>query len=135
MKSVYLIFIIIIFSCNHLTQRTKSDLCFSSDFSKQVEKVSLNDTGRIRKLNGRFIQIEGYLTYEFENVALYPIKWSESTKALWLNFSDTIIKNREDLMTINYKAVAVIGKVNILHNGHSNGYLAELDSVFCIKEK
>lgn len=100
-----------------------------------MEKVSLKDIDKIISLNGRFIQIEGYFSHEFENVALYPYKWSEPTKALWLNLSDSIIKSQKELDTMNYKEVIVIGKVNTLHKGHYSGYIAELDSVFCIKEK
>lgn len=32
------------------------------------------------------------------------------------------------------KRVLVIGKVNILRNGHLGAYLASLDSVYCIKQ-
>lgn len=135
MKILYLILTSVFFACNHIPNGTKTSLCFTNNFSQHIEKVLLSDTGKIKSLNEQFIQVEGYLAYEFENVALYPHKWAESTKALWLNFSDSIVKNRKELITINYKAVSVIGKVKILHKGHYNGYLAELDSVFCIKEK
>jgi hypothetical protein len=122
-------------SCTNVSRDVKQNLCFLDKFSQKIEKISLKEIDKIKKLNGQFIQVEGYLTYEFENVALYPYKWSESDKSLWLNFSDNIFKNEEELITINYKEVTVIGKVNILHKGHYSGYLAELDSVFCIKEK
>ena len=135
MKLSCIIFVSIFFSCNHLSKGIKSNLCFTNNFTQHIEKVSLKDIDKIISLNGRFIQIEGYFTHEFENVALYPYKWSEPTKALWLNFSDSIIKNQKSLDTMNYKEVIIIGKVNTLHKGHYGGYIAELDSVFCIKEK
>lgn len=126
---------VVFFSCNHQPKKTKDNLCFANNFSQHVEKVSLKDADKIKDLNGKFIQIEGYFSYEFENVALYPYKWSEPTKALWLNFSDSVVKNQKELDTMNYKEVIVIGKVNTSHKGHYSGYIAELDSVFCIKEK
>lgn len=126
---------VVFFSCNYQPKKTKDNLCFANNFSQHVEKVSLKDAGKIKDLNGKFIQIEGYFSHEFENVALYPYKWSEPTKALWLNFSDSVVKNQKELDTMNYKEVIVIGRVNTSHKGHYSGYIAELDSVFCIKEK
>jgi hypothetical protein len=135
MKPLFSIILLLFLSCNHTLKSTKIDLCFGKNFSQHVEKVSLNDIDKIKTFNQKFIEIEGYLTNEFENVALYPYKWSESNKALWLNFCDSIIKNREELSLLNYQKVVVIGRVNILHKGHYSGYIAELDSIFCIKKE
>ena len=87
MKLLFISFVSVFISCNHLSKGIKYNLCYTNNFHQQIEKVSLNEIDKIVSLNERFIQIEGYLTHEFENVALYPYKWSESTKALWLSCS------------------------------------------------
>ena len=112
---------------------SKDDLGNLANYgASKILNVSID---KLKTFNQKFVEIEGYLTNEFENVALYPYKWSESNKALWLNFCDSIIKNREELSLLNYQKVVVIGRVNILHKGHYSGYIAELDSVFCIKKE
>jgi hypothetical protein len=64
-------------------------------------------------------------------VALYPSRSSKSTgDALWLNL--VISDSLADKLT--KKKVKAIGRVNLSHKGHLNGYLATLDSAFCLKE-
>ena len=126
-------FLFVAYSCNNHLQRGQENLCVMNKLSQPVEKVSLNDTFAIKQLNDKFIQIEGYFSYEFENVAVYPTKWSETSSALWLNFSDNIAINNDGLNALNQKKVVLIGRVNKNRKGHLGGYMASVDSVFCIQ--
>ncbi len=135
MKVFAIIFLSIFFSCNQFHKATRDNFCFADNFSQKVEKVSLNDISKIKSLDGVFVQIDGFLTYEFENVALYPYKWAESKSALWLNFSNSMFKSEKQLDSMNRKEIIVIGKINIKRKGHLGYYMAELDSVFCMKYK
>ena len=119
------------FGCSALQKEKEIDTCVSNNFYQKVEKVSFENIDQIKKFNGRFVEIEGIFYNNFEDVALYPPRSSNSiADALWLN----IIVPHSLLDKLNKKKVRVVGKVNIFHKGHLNGYLASLDSTFCIKE-
>jgi hypothetical protein len=131
MKIFCLIIVLIFFSCRSLQKGHEIDICGSSNFYQTVEKVSFDNIDHIKKLNGKFIEIEGFFYANFEDVALYPSRSSKSTgDALWLNLlmSDSLADK------LTKKKVKVIGRVNLTHKGHLNGYLATLDSTFCLKE-
>jgi hypothetical protein len=136
MKLLKIIVVLIFFSCNSLSKsKVQKNICFKNDSLKSIENISLSEIEKIKTLNGSLVQIEGFFCNEFENVALYPYKWAESTKALWLSFSDSIINKENELGFFNYKKVIVFGRINVTRKGHFNAYIASLDSVFCIKEK
>lgn len=131
MKVFFLILLLTFFSCRSLQKEDAVDICGSSNFYQTVEKVSFDDIDRIKKLNGKFIEIEGVFYANFEDVALYPSRSSKSTAdALWLNLvlSDSLADS------LTNKNVRAIGRVDLSHKGHLNGYFAELDSTFCLKE-
>lgn len=133
MKLLFVLFLFVVYSCNNHLQKGQQNLCGMNKFSQPVEKVLLKDTVVIKQSHDKFIQVEGYLSYELENVALYPSKWSETYSALWLNFSDNIASNNDGLSILNQKKVLLIGRVNINRKGHLGGYMASVDSVFCIQ--
>lgn len=126
-------FLFVAYSCNNHLQKGQQNLCVMNKFSQPVKNVLLKDTFAIKQLHDKFIQIEGYFSYEFENVAVYPTKWSETSSALWLNFSDNIAGNNDELNILNQKKVVLIGRVNVNRKGHLGGYMASVDSVFCIQ--
>jgi hypothetical protein len=131
MKISNLIIALIFVSCGNPIKEQEVDLCGSNKFYQKIEKVSFDDVEHIKKVNGRFVEIEGFFYYNFEDVALYPTKSSNSTAdALWLNLKlpDTLLDK------LSKKKVRVIGRLNILQKGHLGGYLATLDSTFCMKE-
>ena len=74
------------YSCNtmHNTE-TPSSICFDSGFRQSVQEATLEDVDAITRLHGKFVQLEGFFHYNFEDVALYPTKTSDLTKAIWVN--------------------------------------------------
>ena len=134
MKTCYtIVFALLLFGCNSLQkQKTPALLCFDNNFHQKVEKTLLN-VEEIKKLNGKFVEVEGVFRYNFEDVALYPSESSELSEAIWINLTlpqnipDSLIRSFDD------KRVLIIGKVNMTKRGHLNGYMATLDSAFCIK--
>lgn len=129
----FILFIFLFFSCNTRLSQNNSNLCTNNNFYQPIKSASIKDISGIKNLDNKFIRITGYLSFEPENVALYPFKWSEPKAALWLNFSDNIVEDIEKLREINYQKVEIVGRVNIKSKGHYSEYIAELDSVFCIK--
>ena len=131
MKIFYLAIVLTFISCKDSQKKQAIVFCDSSNFHQPVERVSFDDIDHIKTLNGKFIEIEGFFYANFEDVALYPSRSSHSTaKALWLNLT----LPDSSLYKADKKKVAVIGRVNIFQKGHLNGYLATLDSAFCIME-
>ena len=131
MKIFTLAIALIFFSCGHPIKEKEVDLCGLNKFYQRIEKVSFDDIDQIKKFNRRFVEIEGFFYSSFEDVALYPTKSSNSTAdALWLNLKVP----DSSLDKLRKKKVRVIGRVNISQKGHLGGYLATLDSAFCMKE-
>ena len=53
----------------------------------EVEVVDLSSlTAQSNSFQDKEVRLNGYLKYEFENIALYPNKNDEREKAVWLNF-------------------------------------------------
>jgi hypothetical protein len=130
----FFILVFVFASCKSTKHGDFINLCFWDTFNKKVETISLADIKQIEKLNGKFVLIEGYLHQNFEDAALYPSESSDSQEAIWLNLTDRLSGYQKELQTINYRKVAVIGKINLSNKGHYNGYIAALDSVSCINQ-
>lgn len=130
-----MIFVVVLFSCNHQSKKIKNNLCFANNFSQHIEKVSIKNMERIKELNGQFIEVDGILHHYFEDGALYPSKHADTKDALWVKLKMPATVSDSLLQTLSEKQVTLIGKVDTSHKGHYSGYMAALDSVFCIKEK
>src|ERR1700731_1093212 len=101
-------FTFLLLSCrliDTLDKRKEIDICGSGNFYQRVEKVSFDELDRIKNLNGKFVEIEGFLHANFEDNALYPSKISHSMDAIWLNskLPDSLLDK------VNGKKVKVIG--------------------------
>jgi len=126
----------ILFSCRSVQTKKVPGLCFVRDnFSQPVEKVFLRDVNKIKTLNDKFVEIEGVLSYNFEDVALYPTNSSDPGKAIWLELIVPETVSESLLYDLSGKEIVVIGKVNLKRKGHLGGYIGTLDSAFCVKIK
>lgn len=120
-------------SCNIKNSKQPVEVCLNLNLVQPIEEIPFVGEKDIYSYNGKFVKIKGVFRYDFEDVALYPSASSGFSNALWLDFKlftddDKVIERLKD------KKVYVIGKVDSSKRGHLNGYLSELDSVFCIKE-
>ena len=109
------------------------NVCQDSRYPSYSQDITLEDSSLIKRLNGKFVRVEGILSYGFEDVAIYPLSGSTISKALWLNTLDNVIAD-STLTSLNNEHVVLVGKVNTSRKGHFSMYLATLDSVYCIKE-
>lgn len=126
------VFILTFVCCDSSTEMPVTVFCNGSG-STVVTKVSLREIKKIKSLDGKYVQIEGYYRDNFEDVALYPSRTADSHKALWLDMKipDSIPITRID--SLREKKVLVIGKVNISGKGHLGAYLATLENISCLK--
>ncbi len=132
---IYLIIVVILCSCKNIPKDKLPDICSTSGFTQPVEKVSLKDTTRIKQLNGKFIEVEGVFYSGFEESGLYPFKGANCNEALWLDLIIPSSVPENVKFEYNKRELVVIGRVNTECKGHSNCYIATLDSAFCIKPK
>lgn len=105
--------------------------------SKTVaQEVSLRALAKAPgKFNGTFVAVRGKFYNHFEDVALYDDGFFPDKKVrFWLNFTESIIKDGHLLDQLSGKSVVVKGKVNATQKGHFNWYVAELDSVYFIRQ-
>lgn len=129
---IFLTFALI--NCNIKNSKQPLEVCLNINVTQRIEDIPFYDKSDILSLHGKFVKIKGIFRYDFEDVALYPSASAEFSKALWVDLKLINSSNDRVIERLKDKAVYVIGKVDTLKKGHLNGYLAELDSVFCIKE-
>ncbi len=135
MKAIFLtVLFFATLSCNVLQKDDVIDFCYSGKFYQKVEAVPINDLDKIKKLNGKFIQISGILHYSFEDVAVYPIGSKKAEEAMWLDLQVPTEVSEVDLERVDGQKVSIIGRVNLSKKGHFGAYMGSLDSAFCIKQ-
>lgn len=128
-----LVFLVLLFFGCRTTPRAVTDTgCpLLKGFSRKVTTLPFPSFEEIKAYNGSFIAVEGYFAFNFEDVALYPKKVNHTTAfALWLApvGQDSVFER------LKGKRVQVVGRVNIADRGQEAGYMATLDSVFCVTE-
>jgi hypothetical protein len=141
-KSLYflLIFIALVFlSCSYnktnvsviscLEKITHED-CFITKFDQLLDSAS--------KYESKCIQIEGYLSLKFEDIAIYKSNKSRermhSEKGYWLNFNDSLISCIEsNELLLNKRKVIIKGFFTSTRKGHLNAYSGEIDDVYHIQ--
>ena len=85
--------------------------------------------------DGKFVEVKGKFYDNFEDVALYDNGLFPNKDArLWINFNNKVIRDEGKLDQLSGKSVIIKGKINSRGKGHLNWYLAELDSVYYIRQ-
>ena len=90
------------------------------------------------KYESKCITLEGYLSLNFEYVAIYRSdrdrRNMKSKNAYWLNFNDSLINCLESKTTIfNKQKVTVKGRFTSSRKGHLNSYSGEIDNVVFVQ--
>ena len=132
MKFSLVILVLLFFGCRTTPRAVTDTGCpLLKGFSRKVTTLPFPSFEEIKAYNGSFIAVEGYFAYNFEDIALYPKETTDNTAfALWL---DTV--GPDSLYDkLKGKWVQAVGRVNIAKKGHESGYMATLDSVFCVTE-
>lgn len=127
-----LILSIIFLSCKSGNNEPVTIFCSNPSPNIKVAKVSLKEEEEIKKLNGKYIQVEGMMYMDFEDVAIYPFNNSGS-KGLWLGSMITDSVGKKKAYSIRSRKVLMTGKVNLAFKGHLSAYLGTLDSIICLK--
>ena len=132
MKFSLVFLVVLFFGCRTVTRTVvEADCPLLKGFPRKITALPFPSLEEIKAYNGSFIAVEGYFAYSFEDIALYPKKVNHTgAYALWL---DTV--GPDSLYDkLKGKRVQAVGRVNIADKGHDNGYMATLDSVFCVTE-
>jgi hypothetical protein len=109
------------------------DSCIPDEFYQDITVIDIDDFPEIKRLDGRFVQVEGTLSFNFEDVAIYPFGSNDPNKAYWVEFRLPGDSAMEYVNTLNEKRVTLVGRMNLKAKGHMNSYRGTIDSVFCIK--
>lgn len=86
-----------------------------------------------QSLDGKIVQISGYFSFVFEDIALYPSEKAESNDAVWLTISSEVDKHYEKLKKFNTRKVILTGFLHYRDKSHLNSYYATLSKVSCIR--
>ena len=78
------------------------------------------------------IELVGYFSYSFENVALYRTKRSGTDEAIWIDFSDNITDslNEEILENLKGRKIRVQGNFDKNKRGHLGSYFGTIELDF-----
>ena len=122
-------------SCNSKTNAKTEFVDRSLDSSIKTIKISIKDlTKEYKSLNGRYIETEGILYWEFENVALCDSR-GRSSKCFWLDF-DRNLKINDSLLTLSSaKEIVLKGIIDTSSKGHLGSYLATIGNIYYLKQK
>ena len=119
-------------ACNTAPRERINPICFENEIYSKTELVDFEDVLTI--MDRKIVEASGYFHLNFEDVALYPSKSSAHKDAIWLNFIDPVAQHAE-FKKFDGRLVTITGIVNSRKKGHFSEYLAEIDSVFCIRLK
>ena len=133
MRNLLLFFSILVISCSSPTQKEPVTIYCNSHSNVPIEILNLKKRNSIKNSDGKLVQLEGYFSFNFEDVAIYPSKGWNSEDALWLDLvlPDSLTSMMLD--SLNKKKIQVIGRINTQSKGHMGEYLGTLDSVYCMK--
>ncbi|NML23340.1 hypothetical protein HHL16_20845 [Pseudoflavitalea sp. G-6-1-2] len=129
-KALSILLLLAITGCKSATREPVTIICDPAP--EPVEIVSLKDVERIKNLDGKWVQLEGYLHTNFEDVAIYPAQHAPSKEAIWLGCEFGNIPSQK-LDSLHDKKVQIIGRLNLKDKGHWEFYLGALDSIKCLK--
>lgn len=124
---------LVLFGCQVFNNDRKPDLCFSEPFYQEITQLKIGNISNLERLDGKFVQMQGVLRFDFEDVAIYPNSSNNPNDAFWLEFE---LPNDSALLHVKKlsgKNVKLVGRVNLHKKGHLGSYIATLDSVFCVK--
>jgi hypothetical protein len=112
----------------------------SADTSIQTIKISLRELGKTYKtLEGQYIETEGIVWNEFENVSICPSKdalFSEDKRCFWLASNHKDLSYNDSLMQLaSGKTFIIKGKIDTSHTGHLGAYAATIKDIYYIKQK
>ncbi|HUC79411.1 MAG TPA: hypothetical protein VMR70_00790 [Flavisolibacter sp.] len=132
MKFLYLFFLFLVGCVNATNTRSESNQSFCSPNSTidKLEKYDFEDADTIHQSD--IIKLEGVVTFQFENVAIYPKATSEPKDAFWIHFSPHLVEYINEIEKMDGKKVLVAGKLDFNQKGHLGSYKGTLDSIFCI---
>ncbi|MBN8666404.1 MAG: hypothetical protein J0M30_02805 [Chitinophagales bacterium] len=132
----YALFIIILclFACRVGKENEKIQICIKIVSDEVSTKTSFDEIYLGSAMDGRIISIDGFFSFGFEDIALYPEKDDHSKKGLWLIFNREVMAKDSLLKKLNGRKVNITGKVDLLNKGHLNYYYGTISNVTCIQQ-
>lgn len=134
MIKAYLIFIVTLFTACNAQKNSASVLCIDTVAMHNVSKLSSEELYTSKEVDGRTVSIEGFFSYNFEDIALYPNKSNPDQKGIWLVFDNKMLQHDSLLTKLNGKKVTVTGTIDLSRKGHLNSYFCTLFNIICIRE-
>lgn len=128
--------LLVLLSCGQIKDSsiTLKDVCSStSSVLNSLPDVPIDKIDNEHIRNGDAFTTEGFMYLNMEDVAIYAKQTGNTYQKFWLNFSDSLNHRLTELKKLRGKKVRLSGKINFNKHGHLNDYLAEIDSVFCVK--
>lgn len=135
MIKTYLIFFVALFVACNAQKSNVSDLCLDRTGTNKAPKLSSSELYTSKELDGKTVSIEGYFSYNMEDIALYPNKSNPEQKGVWLVFDDKLLQYDSLLVKLNGKKIVVTGTIDLSRKGHLNSYFCTLFNITCIREQ
>lgn len=132
--STFIFFIAIsLLSCN---DKSKAEFANpSTDAATRTIRISFTYLmKRYKLLQGQYIETEGILYWEFENVAICAEK-GDNNKCFWLGLNNDLKINDSILQAVSGKKIILKGLVDTLSKGHIGAYVATIHNIYFIKQK
>jgi len=119
-----------IISC-HCKKNNKFEFINSEiDSMTNAKNISMSDLiNNFKKLDGQTIQTEGFVYFEFENVAIFLEK-NYNNKCFWLDLDRNLTFNDSLLQKASGQKFIIKGTIDTSSKGHLGSYPATIKNVY-----
>ncbi len=129
-KSVISAFFLFV-SCDGIDSSERFGICTDQSNKIEYKRVTFEELLKApQAYKTSKIEVEGFITFEFENVGIYSNRNFEV--GYWINFERSMFEYENKLVGFNKKKALIRGIFNPEKKGHLNMFRGEIDSVICI---
>ena len=128
---VYLFVMLFSFAACNSQRSLKVVWCEIDTVTDSERVISFHQLYTLKDLHRKTVTVEGFFSYSFEDVALYPRPGSGGEGA-WLSFKSRISDSL--LRGLHGKKIAVTGEVDTTDKGHLNSCYCTIYNISCIRE-
>jgi hypothetical protein len=135
MRKLFLgICIAFLFACSDPNKPKMYALCTDTKSIQSATEIAFEELYSSKAMDGKVVSLDGFFSYNFEDIALYPSRTDYERGGIWIDFDDNIFQDSL-LKKINAKKIKITGTLNYNRKGHLGFYICTLQNVLCVKEE
>jgi hypothetical protein len=135
LSNIFILGILYFASCKSKVAFKIEFINSAMDSATNTTKISFKDlVNNYKSLQGQYVEIEGIVYWEFENVAICLDRKRDS-KCFWLAIKSDLKINDSLLQKVSGQKFILKGAIDTSGKGHFSSYLATIRNVYFLKQK